>query len=358
MNLESADLKEEESLLIKKLAEGVDISSLLASLKLPALDIFSQLASSLLPQNLITIDDGGNLSLLSPIELQEAIKTGVDSLQDLITQQVQGVINDVTSVVQQATDSANQVIDAVNIISTTILDAQTPFFEKAIETVSNITNLNVDTGVLSNYSGTVNGVIDQIREFSPRQIRDLADPEFYRQVVESTVAQASDELTKQVLKVAQQYVAPVASIGAISSLFTTSNSLLQNRGPKGGSGIYSIQANVSVYYGEGEGGDLDAYKKKSVSKKQLVSGQSCAVDNVKILIGSKVEVPGIGTFTAVDRLRGGGYNLQLYYDTVKNGIEIQNQIVNPLLVRVTPADNSLSSTPQLVSIRGNDPKLI
>jgi predicted RecB family endonuclease len=358
MNLESADLIEEASLLAKKLTEGVDIYSLLASLKLPALDIFSQLASSLLPQNLTQVDGEGNFSLLGPLDLQDAIKSGVDSLQDVITQQVQGVINEVTSVVQQATDSANQVIDAVNTISTTILSDQTSFFEKAVETVSNITNLNVDTGVLSNYSGTVNKVIDQIKEFSPKQIRDLADPEFYKQVVSSTVAQASDALTKEVLSVAQQYVAPVASIGAISSLFNTANSLLQNSGPRGGSNSYSIQANISVYYGKGEGGDLDAYKKKSVSKKQLASGQSCAVDNVKILIGSKVEVPGIGTFTAVDRLRGGGYNLQLYYDSVDKGVEIQSKIVNPILVKVTPADNSLSSTPQLVSIRGNDPKLI
>ena len=361
MNLNSADLVEETSLLTKKLQEGglsggLDI--LLNMLKLPPLDDFSSLASKLLPQNLTAVDSAGNFNLLGPLELQDAIKSGVDSLGDVIKQQVEGVINEVTSVVQQASDVANQVTNTVQSVSNIIASDQLSFFDKAVETVSNITSSNVDVGFLSNYSASVSQVVDKIKEFSPKQIRDLADPEFYQQVVSSTVAEASDALAKEALSVAQQYIAPVASLGSISSLFNTANALLQNSGPKGGSSSYSIEANASVYYGKGEGGDLDAYKKKSVSKKQLVSGQSCAVDNVKILIGSKVEVPGLGTFTAVDRLRGGGYNLQLYYDTVKEAMEAQNKLVNPVLVNVTPAGGSLTSTPQLVSIRGNNPKLI
>jgi hypothetical protein len=357
MNLNAEDIVGNLSQLTSKLEEGISISDITNLIQLPQLDQFSEIASSLLPQKLIKSDGEGNISLLNPLELQQKIKQGVDSLKNVIEQEIRDVITEVTSTIQQASDVVNQGVNTVKSLGSKLTSNQLEFFDEAFETISSITNMGVDMGFLADYGNVVSSATNTIRQFSPKQIRDLANPENLQATVTETLNAANGLLGDEVLNTVTQYVQGAPSIQSIGSLFTTSNTLLSRSGPNSSNQPYNIQANVTTYHGKGDGGDIDAYNKKSTTKKQLVSGKSCAVDNVTILFGSKVEVPGIGTFNAVDRSRGGD-GVYLYYEDVTKANEIQAKLKNPVLIKVTPPKSSQAVVLNKQENRGTNPKLI
>lgn len=356
MNLNANDIVSGAEQLLSSLQDGISISDITSIVQLPELDQFSQLASSLLPQNLIEVDESGTFKLLDPLTLQDTIKSGIDSVKGIIEEEIKGVIDEVTSIAGQATEVVDSVSSVLQSIGEGNILESIDFFDDALGSVSNLFGFSIDTGTLSQYSKTVSDTANSIREFSPKQIRDLADPEVRERVIAGTLDTATQLLESDVLQTVSQYVQLPVSVGAVTSLFTTANSLLGRLSTSDGS--YSTNVNISTYYGKGPGADLEAYDKKSSTGKQLISGKSCAVDGVNIPYGSKVEVPGLGTFEAVDRIKTGGGNLKLYYDTVTEALDAESKLKDTMVVKVTPPGGSGTRQPITVSNRGNSAKLI
>jgi len=359
VNLQAPDLNDLSSVITSKLDKGIDLGSITDAFKVPSLNNMSQLLMNLLPQNLTEFDEEGALKLLSPANLQDTVKAGIDGLKEEIEGEIKDVLNEVINTANTLKTNVEQVVSTVqNIGNLDILSSQSSFFEDAFSAVSNITNSNVDFGTVSKFGQTITKAANTVRELSPKQIRDLADPEYYNEIVQGTLETANGMLTEDVLGVAASLVKIPSNIGSVANLFTTANSLLGNQGPSNNSEGYSIEVKVSTYYGKGDGADLDAFNYKSATGKKLQSGKSCAVDNVKILFNSKVEVPGVGTFTAVDKLKGGGADLQLYYETAQEALQAQAKLSNKILVKVKPPSSPITINDVYTGARGIVAKLI
>lgn len=358
MNLNAEELVSGATNLINELSDGISIGDIISSLNLPQLDQFSTLASSLLPQNLVSVDSNGKFSLLNPLELQNAVKTGIDSLQDIITKEINDVISEVTSIAEQASNTVNEVSNTISSLGKKLTTDQLGFFEEAFSTVSSMFDLGVDTGVISNFANTVSTATNSIRQLSPKQIRDLSDPEYLKNVVSTTLNTANTLLADEVVKTAIDYANIPVSSKAVTNLFSSINTLLGSPGPKSSGEPYDVEVRVSTYYGKGESGDIEAYNKKSATKQQLISGKSCAVDNVKILYNSEVEVPGVGTFVAVDRVKNAGFDLELYYEDINQALDVNTKLQSKMLVKVTPPGGGSGSEIPLATRRGLNAKLI
>jgi hypothetical protein len=358
MNFNAEELTTGATELLEKLSDGISVEDVFSSLKLPQLDQFSQLASSLLPQNLVSVNSEGFFSLLNPLELQNTVKAGIDSLQDVIKQEINDVISEVTSIAQQGAETINNVGNTLQSLGKKLTTDQLGFFEEAFSTATSMFDLGIDVGVVSNFANSVGTATNAIRELSPKQIRDLADPEYLQKVVSTTLETANSLLETEVISTAAEYASLPVSTGAVNSLFSTVNTLLGGVGPKATGEPYSLQVRVSTYYGKGDSGDIDAFNKKSATKQQLTSGKSAAVDNVKILYGSKIEVPGLGTFNAVDKIRSGGVDLQLYYEDANKAAEADAKLKSSMVVKVTPPGGGVKTDVQLPGRRGDSAKLV
>ena len=358
MNLNANDIVSGAEQLLSSLQDGISLSDITSIVQLPQLDQFSQLASSLLPQNLVKVDESGTFSLLDPVSLQDTVKKGIDSVKGIIEEEIRGAIEQVTSVAGQVTDTLNTAADTLASLGQGNITESLDFFDDALGSASGLLGFSADAGTLSQYTKTVSDVTDTVKKLSPKQIRDLADPEFRENIVQTTLGKATELLESDVLSTVEQYVQLPVSVGAVTSLFTTANALLNRPGAKNAGETFNVATKVTTYYGKGPGADLDAYNKKSATGKQLISGKSCAVDNVNILYGSKVEVPGVGTFDAVDRIKGGGANLSLYYDTIDQAEPINSKLTGTMNVKVTPPPGSATAQQSIAEKRGQSAKLI
>lgn len=359
MNLQAKDLLDSTQGLLERLKDTelkIDIGSFLKQIKLPSLDSLSEGLTSLLPKNLTEIDIEGVVMSLNPLNLQDTIKKGINSVQGLIEDEIKGVISEVTSTVEQATNTINSTINTVKGVGDALSTNQFDLLTKATEALASITDFDVDVSAISQFQNSISKATDTIKDFSPKQIRDLADPDIYEKVVQETLQTANSLLETEALSQLNEFIKIPTSIGAATSMFSAANSLLGSSGPKG-SNTYSLEVSISTYNGKGEGGDLEAYTKKSATGKQLISGKSCAVDNVNILFNSKVDVPGVGVFNAVDKLRGGGATLQLYYESDTEAAAVMPMLKNKLSVKVTPPGGSIPAQ-VLVAARGIASKLI
>lgn len=361
MNLKSPELNDLTSLVTSKL-QDVDLGAVVQTFKVPSLNNMSQLLLNLVPQKLTEFDDEGVLKLLNPSTLQDTIKSGIDSLKDEIEGEIKGVLDQVINTANTVQSTVNQAASVVNNLGNfnlDILSSQSGFFENAFSTLSNVTNLNVDFGTVSKFGQTISQAANSLKNLSPKQIRDLANPEYYNQVVQNTLSTANTLLENDVLETAKNFIKVPSNISSVAGLFTTANTLLgTSTGPNANNKEYSLEVKISTYYGKGDGADIDAFNYKSATGRKLMSGKSCAVDNVKILFDSKVEVPGLGTFTAVDKLKGGGADLQLYYETAQEALKAQAKLSGKVLVKVRPPSIPVTLGDVFTGVRGSISKLI
>jgi len=353
VNLQAPDLNDLTSAITDKLDKGIDLGSIIKSFKLPELGDMSKLLLDLLPQNLTEFDAEGALKLLSPGSLQDALKTGIDNLKGEIEGEIKGVLDEVINTANTVKATVEQATTTIqNIGNLDMISSQSGFFEEAFSAISNVTNSNIDFGTVSKFGQTISKATNSIRELSPKQIRDLADPEYYNQIVQSTLGTANALLEEDVLNTAKSFIKVPTNIDTVANLLTTGNSLLGAQGPSADKEEYSLEVKISTFYGKGDGADIDAFNYKSATGKKLMSGKSCAVDNVKILFNSKVEVPGLGTFTAVDKLKGGGSDLQLYFETAQEAIKAQANLQDKILVKIKPPSSPITLNDVYTGARG------
>lgn len=361
MNLQSPDLNDLTGVISSKL-QNVDLGAVLQSFKVPKLNDLSQLLLDLVPQKLTEFTEEGALKLLNPANLQDAIKSGIDGLQDQIEGEIKGVLDlvmNTANTVQDTVNQASEVVQGLSNLNLDVISNQSAFFEDAFKSLSNITNLNVDFGTVSKFGQTISQATNTLKDLTPKQIRDLADPEYYNQVVKDTLNTANTMLEANVLETAKNFIEIPANISSVGNLLTTANTLLGTAsGPNANFKEYNLEVKISTYYGKGDGADIDAFNHKSATNKKLISGKSCAVDNVKILFDSKVEVPGLGTFTAVDKLKGGGADLQLYYETAQEALKAQAKLSGKVLVKVRPPSIPVTLGDVFTGVRGTISNLI
>jgi len=360
VNLQASDLLDSSGTFLSNLQEGVNPSELLGSVKIPDLGDYGNLLQSVLPKNLTSFDTDGILQLLSPHDFQDKIKKGIESVQGLIENEIKNTINEVTSTVDRLDSGNENVMEAsFSEIGSAISDNQTAFLSDAVGSVSSISNIQEDVPVISKFTQNISAATDTIREFTPKQIRDLADPDNYNRVMQETLQKANTLLETDIVNTAKEFIQSPPGIGSVGTLFASANTLLGLSGPTSSGEPYSVEVKVSTYYAEGDGSDIDAFKKKTATGRQLQSGKSCAVDNVTILYNSKIEVPGVGTFVAVDKLRGGGATLQLFYDKKEQAMAVEGKLTGKMVVKVTPPTTLGSIINKVIPVsRGNDAKLI
>jgi hypothetical protein len=145
--------------------------------------------------------------------------------------------------------------------------------------VNSAAGLNLNAQTLGFIKEAASTTLNNFAALSPKQLRDLADPDFYGRLIVATLDAmlAATEATALVLGDEATGV-PLMDKSAYKSLFESDFD-----------SEYRIAVERTVYWGKGEGATAENAAKKSSSGSQLKSDYSLAVDNSNVLLGSKVK---------------------------------------------------------------------
>lgn len=310
-------------------------------IKLP--DLGGALGSfgNMLPSNLTQIGADGVASLLNPAALKEKLDQGFEQAKGLLESQIKEKLNSLTSIAEQTVETASQQAESFISSGLSLANLNLDYLTKTAEQFFKSTNitgpdLTSVSNVQSAATSAINNIIDNL---SLKDIRDLSDPAFYQQIVDKSLEAAKQALSSNAISNAVQQIAPSSSIGSMVKLAQVGSGSFNS----GNSGPVETLAEISVYYGKGDGADADAAQKKSVSGKALQSGKSCGVDNSTILIGSTIQTS-LGTFTAVDKTKKASSDgtpvVDLYFESVEEAVQKQLQLSKSKktrqIVKVTP----------------------
>jgi hypothetical protein len=187
MNFSASEIQEDLEAIKGKLDEGITIDDLLSVVNLPILSEFSQAAGGLLPINLLRVGEDGKVDLLSLTELQQALSQGLGGIKDYLEGEVLGLFETIKGEVKAVTDSAKQVFDELSNLGETIQKDNSLIFDAALSTLNGATGLNLDVQTLANLKNVGTQTINSFAELSPKQIKDLVNPDYFGKVVNTTL---------------------------------------------------------------------------------------------------------------------------------------------------------------------------
>jgi hypothetical protein len=365
MNLQGSELSNITTNLEEVLTKGdsivLGITDIIQSIKIPDLGGLVNTFSSLLPQNLIEVSETGIYTLLNATGLEQIIESGIENIRSIVESEVASKLSLLQAGIDQVTDTAQAAASTLTNLGLAISNLNIDYLNKSLNSFLQIDNIiGVDLPNITNIQSSIGSVIDSLDNLSPKQIRDLADPAFYQQVLNETVDTALSFAGSEAVQNAINQIAPSANIGALTKLAQAGVSIFNTpTDANGGRGSYDKLVEIHFYYGEGDGSDTDASKEKSVTGRKLQSGKSCGVDGVNILVGSTIQTS-LGTFTAVDKVKtpssSGLPVVDLYYKdgstAIKKELELNNSGLNKQVVKVTPPGGSYVAKP--LDKRGTD----
>lgn len=293
MNLNAPDFVKDLEGIQNKLDGNISVDALTDATNLPELSEFSKLAKGLLPENLIKADENGKLGLVSLTELQHALFNGLTDIKGYLETEIDGVFKSLKGDVQNAYKQAKAVYDDLKNLSSNIQKDSSVIANIAVSSLNNATGLNVQVQDLANLQKTVSNTIESFAQLSPKKIKDLADPNFYGRVVNATLNTTLDLTGKTAeLMATQSLINDQLDNSGYIDLFKAAIESGKNILPKQNAGD-PTKSNVTVYrnvyWGSGDGALPEAAAKKSNSGNKLVDNYSLAVDNSKIILGSKVK---------------------------------------------------------------------
>jgi hypothetical protein len=363
MNLQGSELSQVPQNILNQLQDTgipVDVSSILDLLPIPDLGGLTETFKGLLSQNLTTINTEGFSELLNPVALQDALKQGLEGVKGAIEQEIKGVLDQAMSVANEVTSTAQSIASTISNIGQAATSLNFEFFNNALTQFIGIAGtMGVDTTQIAQLQGAVSPVLDSISNLSPKQLRDLQDPAKYQEFLNQAVNTATTLVGDQAVSNALLAIAPSLNIQTLLNLTKEGVGVVPNANDKG---EYEVLVEIQTYYAKGEGADIDAARKKSVTGRQLQSGKSCAVDNAKIMFGSEVQTS-LGTFTAVDKAKAistsGLPVVGLFFETQQEAAEKDIQLTASGKRRqvVKVKTRGFTYKPKNIETRGTDTKL-
>jgi hypothetical protein len=350
MNLEGNELHKITVNLDSNLTQedplSIVIQNLLSLVKIPDLGGLIGSFANFLPQSLIQLAEDGIYTLLSPQLLQQVLQEGLNSVSSIIETQITNKLNELMSIANTATDTAQQAVDAVVSAGTAISELNLGYLNETLDKFLQTFNITgVDLTSIANVQSAATSIVSSLDNLTPGQIKDLADPAYYQQVFNETLNLAKTALSNEAIAGALNQILPSSSITSMVSLAEAGVSLLNTGVDSAGNrGSYDILTEVHIYYGKGDGADSDAAQKKTVSGQALQSGSSCAVDNSLIMIGSSVKTS-LGTFKAVDKTKIASTTglpvVELFFEDRTTAIQKELQLTQSKkkkqVVQVTPS---------------------
>ena len=346
MNFQGEELKKVPEHLLETLKDveiPVDLNAILELVPLPDLGGLTNSFKSLLPQNLTTISVDGISQLLNPQALQEAIQNGVNDVKGLVEQQIKQALDQAMSVTNEVVGTAQSIVSEIAGLGQALTSLNIQYLDNALTKFLGVAGtMGVDTTQIAQIQSSFSPVLQSIQNLSPKQLRDLQDPAKYAEFLDTAVNTATQLVGDQAINQALQSVAPSLNIQTLANLFKEGVGLFSTTG-EGGAQEYDELVEINTYYAKGEGADVDAAQKKSVTGRQLQSGKSCAVDNARIMFGSKVTTS-LGTFEAVDKSKipssSGSPVISLFYETQEEAIAKDLELISSgkkkQVVKVTP----------------------
>jgi len=292
-NFNSAELAEEAQQILGKLDEGVTLETLQSIVDIPQLSEFSQLAEQFLPKNLVKFGEDGKVGLPSLTELQQSLNKGLTDIKGYLEQEITGIFNELKGQAEAIYKEAEavfnegkQILSELSDIKSVLESNNSKVADLALETLNGATGLNLDTQMLGKMHQTVTNTIDSFTKLSPKQLRDLANPDFYKNAVNVTLNTSLDVAnTTALLATGESLLNDQIDGSGYIDVFK--KTLKEKEDPE--KNEIKIAVERKVYWGKGEGATPEAFAKKSNSGNQLKSDYSLAVDNSNILLGAKVK---------------------------------------------------------------------
>lgn len=279
MNFSASEVQEDLQSLKDKLEDGVTIDDLLGIVNLPILSEFSQSAEGLLPVNLIKIGADGKADLLSLTELQQALSKGLGDIKGYLEGEVLGLFQNLKGEVEAVYDQAKEVYSEITNLGDTLKKDNSLVFDAAISALNGATGLNINAQSLATLKKAGQDTMKNFSNLSPKQIKDLADPDFFGKIVNTTL-DASIAATGVAAEILGEQSISNAQLDDSSYM-----DLFKSESPEKDK---TIPVYRQVYWAKGEGATPEAAAQKSSSGAQLVDNYSLAVNNTDIQIGDKI----------------------------------------------------------------------
>jgi hypothetical protein len=280
VNFSASEVQEDLQALKDKLEDGITIDDLLSITNLPILSEFSQAAGGLLPVNLLKIGADGKVDLLSLTELQQALSKGLGDIKGYLEGEVLGLFNALKGEVEAVYNQAKEVYEELSNLGETLQKDNSLVFDAAISALNGATGLNINAQSLATLKKAGVDTMNNLSDLSPKQIKDLADPNFFGKLVNTTL-DASIAATGVAAEILGEQSISNAQLNNSSYM-----DLFRSSSPEK---TKTIPVYRQVYWAKGEGATPEAAAKKSSSgNHQLVDDYSLAVDNSNILLESKI----------------------------------------------------------------------
>lgn len=293
MNLNAPDFLNDLKGIESKLDEGVSLDTIANAANLPELSEFSELAKGLLPENLIKFDENGKLGLVSLNQLQSALFNGLTDIKGYLENEITGVFNSIKGEIEGVYNEAKAVYDDLSNLAQNIQNDSSVVADLAVSALNSATGLNVNVQDLANLQTTVTNTIESFAQLSPKKVKDLADPKFFGRVVNATLNTSLDLVAQTAeLTAIQGLLNDQLDSSGYANLFKGAIESGKNLLPKEkeeDDTKYNVPVYRTVYWGKGEGALPEAAAEKANSGNKLKNDYSLAVDNSKIILGSKVK---------------------------------------------------------------------
>jgi hypothetical protein len=292
VNLNALDFLKDLEGIKNKLDENVSLDIITNATNLPELSEFSKLAEGLLPQNLTKFDENGKLGLVSLNELQSALFNGLTDIKGYLEKEITGVFNSIKGEIEGVYDEANAVYDDLSNLAKNIQNDSSVIADLAVSSLNSATGLNVEVQDLANLQTTVSNTIESFSQLSPKKVKNLADPKFFGRVVNATLNTSLDlvgqtaELTA-IQGLLNDQIDSSGYVNMFKSAIESGKNILPKDKPSDDT-KYNVTVYRTVYWGKGEGALPEAAAEKANSGNKLKDDYSLAVDNSKIILGSKV----------------------------------------------------------------------
>jgi len=285
-NFNSSEIQEDGKKMLGKLDLDVALSEIESFVQIPELSEFSQLAEKFLPKNLVKFGEDGKVSLLSLTDLQQALNSGLNDIKGYLEGEILGLFETVKGEIDAVYNEGKAVYQELSNMKSIFEKDNSKVADLALSTLNNATGLNLDVQALGSIYKTATNSIESFTKLSPKQLRDLSNPEYYKKVVNTTLNTALDATNTAALLATGQSLLndQIDGSGYIDCFKENSKKKVDEK-----DGNQKIAVERKVYWGKGEGATPEAFAKKSNSGSKLVSDYSLAVDNSNILIGAKVK---------------------------------------------------------------------
>jgi len=340
VNYQAQDLAAATQALQEKL-QGLTQDDVANLTTIPNFDDFSQNSYSLLPDNFITTDSSGSKALINPTNFQQQLNYGIGQLNASVTEQATGLINAAAGKTLGNFPSANAVGQLAQ-TSQDLFQTANTFSTQASNQMAGIFSGVTQGAQFGSIQQALQGSLDKALQLTPKNIRDLRDPQALASKISNTVASAQQNIASTATQ--------MANAEALNAAFNNSGQgALQQLGSPafsgGNSQGFDLPVRLTAYWSEGPGTDFWTALGMSSTGRILAEGISAAVDPCIIPYLSRIIIPNLGTRLAVDtggavkarKASGGGRPIvDVYFRTREAAKRFTNTFPQETIVKVYP----------------------